>query len=250
MNVLWLLMIFGCAKRDVDLGISGMLTEADVAWAQRAEGGLGPVLQHLTEAYGQEPRNPDVLWRLERLYLAVGLSAGSREEALDAYATARGHGFTCLGTAASIQREEEDVPSIPNQAASPCAGWTALAWARWWQLFGPAAAALDTERILDLADSADEAGGDTALTSWTRGIVAARRTDGNSDLAESAKWLDEAIAENPDEAWQYVDRILLVAVPQGDQAAVDANTKALLNVTGTPENIQGRQFIEQRFKVK
>lgn len=250
MNALWLLVMFGCAKRDDDLGISGMLTEADTAWAQRAEGGLAPVQEHLTEAYGQEPRNPEVLWRLERLYLAVGMSSNSREEALEAYATARGHGFTCLGTAASIQREEEDVPSIPNQAAGPCAGWTALSWARWWQLFGASAASLDTERILGLADSADEAGGDTLLTSWTRGIVAARRTDGNSDLEESAKWLDRAIAEGPDEGWLRVDRILLVAVPQNDQAAIDTNTKALLDATATPENVRGRQFIEQRFKVK
>lgn len=219
---LWFSLL-ACPKRgEPVVTVETWLAAADAAWDHRGADGLAPVDTALNQAWGVAPDDSRVRWRLARLSVAKGLTASDPDEAISEFATARAQGLACLDVPASFDQPGGAPFTRLGTDDGPCAVWTALAWARWWLAFGPAAAALDHDRIVLLADESERLGADPGLIAWTRGLLLAGVGDHGA-----AKELGAAIDADPGDLWRRADLVVLVARPNGDAQQIDAQIAAM-----------------------
>ncbi|MEZ4237616.1 MAG: hypothetical protein R3F59_16010 [Myxococcota bacterium] len=245
----WLLptlALLGCPKRiSPELQVAQLLLDADARWADRGELGLDAAGEPLLVAYGLAPQDPGVLWRVARWRIAEGELADTPAASRD-LAEARAVAAACLEAAPGfVARREANGWDAAleglDPARAPCAAWAALAWARWAELQGTAAAALDLPAI----DALIAAGAGEPVADWAAGLTLATRPAwAGQDLAAAAARFDAAAAAEPDDTWILADALRLApngssrarlqrATPQGPEE-VHARTAALAE--GAPPN--------------
>lgn len=243
-----LLLLMACARPAPETGPVApdpRLEEADDLWARRGEVGLEAVQLALEEVYRDRPQDPAVLWRLARLYVAIGLVEPDPRASQYALAEARSIGMSCLELDPAFVSTRAapgmvDAVRLLDEGDADCGAWTALAWARWMTVHGPAAAALDrrglealVRRILPLAD-----GESLEAVEYADVLLQAMRPIRlGTDPAEARPLLEAAIADQPGDLVRRLDLIRLVALPSDDYALVRATAEGILaRPADTPEN--------------
>lgn len=245
-----LVVAAGCPKRAEEVvdPIAPLLADADAAWEARGENGFDPVAAALDRAFATQPDNPNVLWRLVRLNIGLGLAAEEEQAALDAYATARAIGVQCLGAGAALQRQlpnADEAPVLPRITAAeePCVAWTALAWARWIAGFGARAAAVDVpavQLLIDRAEPTDVEG----VARWARGILLATMPPEDGGDPDAATQLLLGIAEGS--SWELpirADVVFLIAEPGRDGELLGEQVRLIRQAT--PTTPEGRRAAER-----
>jgi hypothetical protein len=237
--LLLLLVLVGCPKRaDSTLQVSALLQQADIRWHLRGRNGLDVAGQPLLLAFGLAPADPRVLWRIARWRIAEGLIADDRSAARSSFAEARAIAAGCLDhdpnfavrRAAGGWAEALDTLS-PERAV--CASWTALAWARWAEVHGAEASALDLPALdaLVAAGRAADAPDVRAVADWAAGITLATRPDwAGRDLEAAGASLRAAAEAEPEGVLIWVDLWRLVVVRASDfeaQRAMAAKITAM-----------------------
>ncbi|MBT3222983.1 MAG: hypothetical protein HN348_28240, partial [Proteobacteria bacterium] len=219
------ILLFGCPRRDSESGVTrtpAWVRDADRAWEERGDS-FEEAEDLLHQAYADNQRQTDVLWRLVRLQVAKGLAAEEKRQSQYAFAEGRSLGLQCLDLDPAFQQRRVEL-GWPNalEVVQPervhCLTWTTLAWVKWVQAHGAEAAALDIATLDELINAAnlvatDE---DRGLLAWAAGILAAVRTDGQGDLTVARSLLELALVADPAAANIRADLIFLVAVPNED----------------------------------
>lgn len=243
-----ILLLMACARAAPELGPVGpdpRIEAADALWENRGEGGLEPVQLALEEVYRDRPQDPEVLWRLTRLYVAIGLVEPDPRASQFALAEARAFGIACLELdPAFVQVRASpgmvDAVRLLEEDDADCGAWTALAWTRWMAVHGPAAAALDRRGLEALVDHILPLAEGEAVEAVRYADVLLRAMQPlrlGTDLAESRALIEGAIAERPDDLNRRVDLIRLVAVPMRDQALIRSTAEGILaQPADTPED--------------
>jgi hypothetical protein len=246
---LWL----ACAHREPDPAVraQALLDQVDAAWERRGEIGYDQAARPLLRAYGLAPKLPGVVWRLARWRFAEGLAAEDPRSAKSSFAEARATAIGCLqdspGFVAGLTEGwSTALAAIPPERV-PCAGWGAIAWARWYELQGPAAAAIDLDAIDSLAAVASasldpEVHG---LGAWAAGVVAATRPDwAGHDPGAARADLEEAVRADPDSLARQADLYRLVVAPTGSDEEVTALRERILARPPTnPEDQRARDLL-------
>lgn len=246
---LMILLLAGCARRDLAVApseVPELLRIADVQWEQRGEIGLERVESTLYEAYRIEPRNPEVLWRLVRLNVTMGLVEPEPRASQYAFAEARSLGMSCLELDPSFVQYRSELGwsgavGLIDADDTACSAWTALAWARWMAAHGAAAAALDIVPLSTLITQTTELAVDDPreVVTYADALLAALRPPWEGgDLEQAGVLLARAIRLRPDELYRRVDMIRLVALPLEDDVLAREMADAILAAPAvTPEDV-------------
>lgn len=212
-----------------------LLQRVDRAWADRATLGLEASEEPLDQAYGIAPRHPEVLWRLVRNQITLGLAESTPRAAAYAFAEGRSLGIACLDTvpavAATRRTSWADALTQVPTSHRPCVAWTGLAWARWMAAMGGGASSLDLPRAQALAESAQSDSGDLqALGLWADGLLYSTIPEwaGHSDAFGLSR-LDRVRDHWPSDPVVQADRLLFAgdAIPADQRSADLANLRAL-----------------------
>ncbi|MCB9758727.1 MAG: hypothetical protein H6739_02720 [Alphaproteobacteria bacterium] len=229
-------------KPDVD-PIEEALKAADALFDARAESEerLLAAIEAYREVLAMATDDPRVLWRIARAYTALGYGYPS-EASPQHFDLAREYGLRCLARntgyasrldAAGGRINERAVRrlGVPERA---CLEQTLVAWLRWVEVRGPAAA-LDLQATELLARQARELdpGRERWIPGWSIGMVEALRPGRMSrDLEVMEQGFADAIAAEPGLAIPTADRARLVLPGLGDREALEV---ALHEVEGWPE---------------
>lgn len=243
-----ILLLVACARAAPELGPVGpdpRLEQADALWERRGEVGLEAVQLALEEVYRDRPQDREVLWRLARLYVALGLVEPDPRASQFALAEARSLGMSCLELdPAFVQVRASpglvDAVRLLDADDADCGAWTALAWARWMAVHGPAAAALDRRGLEALVRHLTPLAEGPALEAVRyAGVLleAMRPIRTGIDHAEARAALEAAVAEAPGDLHRRIDLVRLVAIPTDDDALLRATAEGILaEPADTPED--------------
>lgn len=232
------LVTAGCPKGDRDEEQDPWrphVATADEAWRRRGQDGFDPVVAALDEAFRTSPNEPEVLWRLARLHVALGLVAETPRDAIAEYAAARAIAIDCLDLDAGALQRRADPEAVRNELSrigerrAGCLAYATVAWSRWFAEMGGAAAAIDLPMIDALLDRADALGApEPGLAPWARGLLAATRPEGLGHDHERARaLLERAIEAEPGDWTRRADLIVYVAAPDGDTERIRAQLAAM-----------------------
>jgi hypothetical protein len=250
---LWLLA--GCPKRDLTRTdpIPALLQQADAAWERRGEDGFGPVEDLLFQAWGIRESDPEVLWRLVRLKIGQGLAQDDPVAARYEFAEARALGIQCLDGDAAFRQQRTEVSWAGaveriGVEREDCAAWTALAWARWLEVHGGAAGALDLEPLDDLLRVQD-GDGPEGVGAWAGGLLAAvRPTWAGQDLERARRQLERAVQQEPRALVRRIDLFLLVQAPTMTEERDAARLQLKGRPADTPEDRAAVRRLDQAWE--
>jgi len=256
---MWLLLtacLLGCPKRgpvQTD-PVAELLRQSDVAWERRGELGLEASEEPLDQAYVLEPRNPDVLWRLVRHQVTVGLSEESPRAALYAFAEGRSLGVACLDAVPMVAQARrvswDDAIEQITPEQQPCVAWTALVWARWIAAHGGNAASLDLPRARLLADtsltySRDEL---SELGRWADGLLLATIPEwAGRSVPFGLSQLDRVRNRRRQEVHLHADRLLYAASALTADEIADALQELRSLDTSAADHAAAAARVEARF---
>jgi hypothetical protein len=245
----WLLL--ACMHRDPEASGEARAASAasDAAWSRRAQLGLAPAGEPLLAALEEHPGAPGAAWRLVRWTHARGLAAEDPDEAKRLFGEAREAAIACLDqspgfaawhAAGDWARAADAAP----EGRQPCAAWGALAWTRWVELQGPAAASLDFDAIEALIAAGARTPGDNGqeVARWAAGRLAALRPPwAGQDLAAARRDLEATVAANPESVVRRID-LHTLALAEAERPASAAAIRALR--PRVPEEIAAqRRFV-------
>jgi hypothetical protein len=224
---------------------------ADAEWRQRAmPGGLDNALQAYLNLDQQFPSDPQVLWRLARMYTTM--ADADPDTAIRNYATAREFGLRCLMLEPSfaglvISRGGMVVPEAAKELtedSKECLVWTVIAWSRWVHERGSAGVGLDHEVLAALGNRAGELAGDWGLGRgyYAKGLALSLPPKAlNPDLTGAKQAFEEALAESPERLTPKVDLALYVYQPRGKLDEVRQMLQEVVDVdvpTNDPEAME------------
>jgi len=210
----------GCPKRTTDDSspVAALLQQTDQAFGRRGEVGIEASSEPLEQAYALAPNDPEVLWRLVRQQVIVGLAEPTDRAALYAFAEGRSLGIRCLDAVPQVAQARAESWELAMEALTPrqqpCVAWTSLAWARWIALHGGGAAALDLTRARLLADTSitfDDDGLST-LGRWADGLMLATIPDWAGRSVEfGLTQIDRVRNRRRDDLHTHADRLLVAS---------------------------------------
>jgi hypothetical protein len=208
-------LLLGCPKQTTEVvdPVAALLRRADEAWTARASVGLEAAEEPLDQAYALAPYDPEVLWRLVRHQVTVGLAEPTPRASLYAFAEGRSLGIACLDTEPLFARQRrDDLPAALGELRpehDPCVAWTAMAWSRWIVAHGGAAASLDLPRAEALADRAAELGdpGLAALGRWSEGLLLLAAPSWAGGAPEQGLSTLQGLLDDADAVHLHVDRL-------------------------------------------
>lgn len=175
-----MLALAGCLHHpspDAEVAFQAALSAADKAWERRGNGGLDAIGRALDSIPAGFVSDPAARWRRARWLVARALVEGPGASGRRLLADARDEALACLwdeprvGTALD-QGDWDAALGQVGMSRMACVEWAAVSWARWLDVFGAGAAAIDLEVVRQLL-----------------GTVTSTREDG---LAE---WLDALLAD-------------------------------------------------------
>jgi len=137
-----------------------------------------------------------------------------------------------------------DAAPLIEAERARCVGWMLLAWVRWMEAVGPAAAAVDLEAIDALLHRGWELyldGHDTGELDWAAALLAAIRTDGAADL-EVARSMFEERANRA----THDDELRVLRVDQLRYTSASAGPP--LNEPSTPEGRLAQERLDRALR--
>ena len=216
---LLLLASLGCPKRvTTDTSpVAALLAQCDQAWERRGMAGIEASEEPLDQAYALDPDNPDVLWRLVRQQVTIGLAEETERASTYAFAEGRSLGVRCLDAVPRVAQARAQSWELAMEeltpAQEPCVAWTSIAWARWIAAHGGGASALDLPRARLLADTSITFDSDelSTLGRWADGLLLATIPDWAGRSPSFGKTqLDRVRNRRRDDLHVHADRLLLV----------------------------------------
>lgn len=212
--------------------------EADELWARRDEIGLLAAGEPLVRAQSTFIGGPGVAWRLTRWFVARGMAEDDDVAAMRLFADGRERAIACLDQSPNFSAwhaagDWEAAARAVPPVRRACAAWGALAWMRWLELQGPAAASVDLPAIDALITAGSLAEGENIreIAAWADGLALALRPEWDGrDLAGARAQLERAVRGEPTSVVRRADLYALVLLPAGtpaEQAAALAQIQTM-----------------------
>jgi len=254
--VLVSLLLAGCPKRSTEESspVAALLQQCDHAWERRGEAGLEASEEPLDAAFALAPNDPEVLWRLVRQQVTVGLAEETDRAALYAFAEGRSLGVKCLDAVPQVAAARKDSWETAMEeltaAQQPCVAWTALAWARWIAAHGGGSAALDIPNARLLADTSLTFDDDdlSTLGRWADGLMLTTIPNwAGRSVPFGLIQLDRVRNRRRDDLHLHADRLLFA----GSELDADEQRVALQEIrtldASAPDHARALQRVEAAY---
>jgi hypothetical protein len=200
--------------------IAVQVSVVDATWAQRDAASMERVRRMLREANAISPGDPQVAWRLARLYVATGQGQVEHRRRIEDFASARAVSMGCIQASGPFTQRRAQLGwelalAEVGSEESGCVVWAAYGWARWFAEYGGAAAAMDLPALTALVSRARELEPTDPVVDWAEALVVGTRGDDRADPGRAYELL-ESVAQRTGELGPWVDVVLHVAGPTGD----------------------------------